>query len=131
MKLSEFIDSGNISLAAEVEYRLHANGTRWLKLIDSIIPDAITSTVTPVALLSRAAMFPEHINKNEINFYSPCDSISCKKGKYILRNGEESTCFRCQGQGYITTAKHVTNAIWGLSPTGQLKIENGETIPFE
>ena len=130
MKLSEFIDSGNISLAAEVEYRLHENGTRWLKLIDSIIPNAITPTVAPVASLSRAAMFPEHINRNEINFYSPCDSVSCKEGKYKLRNGEESTCYRCQGQGYITTAKHVTNAIWDLSAGGKLKKQNGETIPF-
>ena len=131
MKLSEFIDGNNISLATEVEYHVHPNGTQWIKLIDSIVPNAMTSAPVNISSLSRAAMFPNHISKNEINFYSPCDSVSCEDGTYKLRNGEKSTCFRCQGQGYITTAKHVTNAVWDLTPAGQVKIQKGDTIPFE
>lgn len=125
MNLGEFLAENGTMLAANVKLIEH-EGIKWLKF-EEIIPDAMT----PVKSLSRGAMFSNHPRKDEPDFYSPCDSKTCDEGKYKLRNGDFNICYRCQGKNYITETKQKANHIYDLSPSGMLKVQNGEIISFD
>ena len=127
MTLGEFLADNGTMLMASVKFIEH-EGVKWLKF-EGTIPDAMP--LAPVSSLSRGAMFPNHIKRNESDFYSPCDSRTCEEGKYKLRNGGFNICYRCQGKGYITDERQNVNRKFDLTPLGIDKIKEGETIPFE
>ena len=43
------------------------------------------------------------------DYFEDCDVDRCEVGKYKNNEGYYGICYRCEGKGYITRAKHIKN----------------------
>ena len=43
------------------------------------------------------------------DYFEDCTEDRCESGKYKKSNGYYGICYRCEGKGYITRAKHIKN----------------------
>tara|TARA_Y100000310_G_scaffold344785_1_gene459496 strand:- start:931 stop:1350 length:420 start_codon:yes stop_codon:yes gene_type:complete len=58
------------------------------------------------------------IVKTPADYHSSCTEIHCEDGKYKKNDGSYGICYRCDGKGYITNAKHIKNQQYDRRTSG-------------